>query len=167
MLLNLELHKLKQLDLPESTRHFLEKQAIKTDYSLLVSFSAENGTFPKLDLFCAAKGLPQLTCGTEYYRIGTDEGTELCVEKDTGFVYAIALSKSHHTRFVNSSLELFIKFLELYDSYAVAVQNLDETNALELVEQINERMVETDRSAFSDPDSWWSSITQQMEAGML
>lgn len=155
------------LDIPEPSKRILASHVLPKTSVLFVSFAAECGSFPTLAAYCRSNNLPQTEYGDMFYRIGTDEGSQLCLTKGDSKVVAIDPTGNHPQRFVNSSIEKFLRLLDFYRSYATNVQSLSEDEADSVARQAITQMREADPEAFLDPDSWWSSVVQQMEVGML
>jgi hypothetical protein len=162
--IRLNVGKVQLLDLPTETIAFLCQVGLKTPKHLCLSF---DGGFPTLNEYCVGKGLAQIPDGDNFYRIGTDEGSELCILKGDGSIIAINPSHIHQRRFVNSSFLLFQRFIDEYAKYADDVSSLSEDEAAELVKNVRARMEEWDAPAFSDPENWWAVITEQMANGQL
>ena len=137
---------------------------LKTPRHLCLSF---DGGLPTLNGYCVDKGLPQIPDGDNFYRIGTDEGSQLCISKGDGLVLAIDPNNIHQKRFVNSSLPLFQMFIDEYAKYANEVSSMSEDEAIGLVESVRAKMESWDAPAFFDPENWWAVITEQMANGQL
>lgn len=160
-----EQSKLVELDLAEATKKILA--SLPRMCVLSVSFSSEKGTFPTLNEYCQSNGLPHIAGGEMLYRIGTDEGSQICLTRGVGHVIAVDPKGAHKQRFVNSDIALFLEVLELYRQYSVSVRSKAEDEAVVLVAQTVDKMREMDPDAFSDSDSWWPCVADQMEFGML
>jgi len=159
-----DVSKVQLLDIPKETRAFLCQVGLKTPKHLCLSF---DGGFPTLNGYCVDKGLAQIPDGDKFYRIGTDEGSELCMSNGDGSVIEIDPSHIHQRRFVNSSLPLFQMFIDEYAKYANEVSSMSEDEAIALVESVRAKMESLDAPAFSDPENWWAVITEQMMNGQL
>ena len=159
-----DVSKVQLLDIPKETRAFLCQVGLKTPKHLCLSF---DGGFPTLNGYCADKGLAQIQDGDKFYRIGTDEGSELCISKGNGSVIAIDPLLIHQRRFVNSSFPLFQRFIDEYARYADDVSSLSEEEATRLVNRVRSNMEVWDAPAFSDPENWWAVIIEQMANGQL
>ena len=120
-----------------------------------------------MNSYCLNKGLAQLSDGDDFYRFGTDEGSELCISKGDGTVIAIDPNNNHQRRFVNSSLPLFQMFIDEYAKYADDVSSMSENEAIANVESVRAKMESWDATALSDPEHWWAVITEQRANGQL
>ena len=160
----LDVRKIQSLDIPRETISFLCGDGLSKPNHLFLSF---DGDFPTLNSYCLNKGLAQLSDGDDFYRFGTDEGSELCISKGDGTVIAIDPNNNHQRRFVNSSLPLFQMFIDEYAKYADDVSSMSENEAIANVESVRAKMESWDATAFSDPENWWAVITEQMANGQL
>ena len=172
--LNLDPHKIlfepsriELLDVPRSTKQFLSTHGLPRTHALNISFSGTDGTFPQIDAYCQSRGLPHPPDGGDLYRIGSDEGTQICLERGSGTVVSIDPEGKHRPRFINSNIELMIEFLNLYAEYASGAQSLAEERALRLVATTKMKMREIDEAAFKDENTWWAVVCEQMEHGIL
>lgn len=153
------------LHLPNDTKEFLIQKGLPGTSALLITFCASEGTFPTLDEYCRTRGLPQVDRGKEFYRIGTDDGTQICLTHGNGQV--IAIDTSGRQRFVNTNIASFLRCLDTYRGYASNVQSMSEGRATALAEQTIVTLQEADPAAFSSSDNWWRAVAEQMEFGLL
>jgi hypothetical protein len=102
-----------------------------------------------------------------YCQIGSDFGTELCVSADTGEVESFSLAGDYPSRFVNTSLALFIEFLVLVSAEREHFPDLGDDEIDQLIGTLEERLLQLDGRAFADPDSWWAVIFEQLRDGLL
>jgi hypothetical protein len=133
----IDVRKVQSLNIPRETISFLCGDGLSKPNHLLLSF---DGDFPTLNSYCLNKGLPQISDGDDFYRFGTDEGSELCISKGDGTVIAIDPNNNHLRRFVNSSLPLFQMFIDEYAKYADDVSSMSEDEAIAIVESVRAKM---------------------------
>ena len=111
---------------------------------------------------------PALRVVHEHVVIGTDGGTELHVDIESGHVLSVASSGYSTTRFVNSSIEQLAQGIAAYVRYADQVAAVDdEAAAHQLVQELRSEIAGIDNAAIVDPDSWWSLILEQADHGLL
>jgi hypothetical protein len=137
--------------------------------SLPIPSSARNvladAGVPEETEFFAAAEIPQAVSGG-YTQIGTDYGTNICVDS-AGQVHSIDASGEYPDRFVNSDLEAFLRFLALVLAEREASEGLSDEELDERVEVLADVLAGIDKEAFEDPESWWSVIFEQMRDGLL
>jgi hypothetical protein len=92
--------------------------------------------------------------------IGDDYGTDLCVRLSDGAVYSIDPKDELPTRFVNSGIEQLAKFIEVSESFSkVAGDSAVISQSMRAVP------AKIDPKPFSDSESWWSVVLEQMADG--
>lgn len=166
--LSVDVGAIQELDLPATTKTFLQKHGLPRMHGLFIRLSLESGKIPTLWEFCAMNALPKRQYANHLYRIGTDEASQICLVAGTGEVVAVDVDGGHTRTLMNSTLEGFARLLEEYRYYASEVQATDnEDEAGILVARTISRMRESDPSAFLDDETWWSLVCEQMEHGML
>lgn len=152
--------------LPQSTKEFVAVSGLRTPRRLGVAFEAQNGGFPTLTQYCQDKRLPLPRDGERYYRIGASCGTELCLTIPNGCVICIDPSGELITRYINATLELFVKFLDVYDRYCEVGPTIPESEDDQFTDSIVLEMRRLDPSAFDDRENWWATIVEEIESGM-
>lgn len=92
-----------------------------------------------------------------YRQIGYDDDVPVCIdERDAGTVIEY-LPDEHQTTFVNSSVRRFCQLLTLFEQYVKGRAPLAVRNA----------MLRADPTAFVDVESAWSTIVEEMDAGLI
>jgi SUKH-4 immunity protein len=100
--------------------------------------------------------------------LGSDEGTELRVDADTGQVLSVDPTGALPSRFVNSTIDQFIGAIDAYRDYVDAVQRtMDESVITAVVERLRQALVQIDATAVADGDAWWAVVLEQVEQGLL
>ncbi len=92
--------------------------------------------------------------------IGDDYGTELRVDA-AGNLYSIDPAGRHITRFVNSSVDKLALFLEAHREF-VSMSFTEESSQLAAINSFREQLATVDPLAFSDRESWWAVVIEQM-----
>ncbi|QDU26509.1 hypothetical protein ETAA8_15870 [Anatilimnocola aggregata] len=154
------------LDIPESAKAFLAREGLPAAALLDVRFESWNGTFPTLGQYCDDRGWTRDLEAEEFYRVGTDGETQLCIQRGSGHVVSIDPKHRYITRFVNSSIGQYISFLHTYSRYCKEVDGVDDDSAQLLVQRTQTYFEETDLQAIVVRESWWSTILEQMRMGM-
>lgn len=157
------------LELPVESVQFLCGQQMQAEQPLLVEFKTIKGTFPVLNDYALSKNAQLLVDGNDFYRIGTDDATQICIQKKTGLIFAIDLEQCIPRRYVNSNIKFFVEFLNLFKTYESQVVEFedDEESSSTLVKNVVAEMRKIDIDAFRNPDDWWPTVTQQMEFGLM
>jgi hypothetical protein len=96
----------------------------------------------------------------DYVVIGDDYGTQLCVRLSDGIMLSIDPKGSLHTRFMNSSIEQFARFVEVCLSYAERPK--EKCDRLMWKE-----LAVIDLKAFAKAENWWACILEQIRDGLL
>ena len=108
-----------------------------------------------------------------YVKLGTNEesdsGTYLLA--DSGAVFHVE-SGDTEERFVNSSLAAFLKFMEEWHSFVTTpaprlADDIDEDRVISIGKKLRRSLKKIDKSAFSDEESWWSMVFEEVELGVL
>lgn len=102
-----------------------------------------------------------------YVVIGDDYGTKLCISEKTNAVVSIDVEESMSIRFVNSNIESFLNFLQIYFTRRPELSTADDDEAIEIVKLIRDNFNMLDSSALNNEDNWWSVILEQTEQGLL
>lgn len=102
-----------------------------------------------------------------YCRVGSDFGTDLCVSADTGEVESFSLTGEYPTRFVNTSLALFVEFLFLVSAERKRFPDLGDDEIDQLIAALEDRLRQLDGRALADRDNWWAVIVEQLQDGLL
>jgi hypothetical protein len=103
-----------------------------------------------------------------YEVIGDDEGGELCVQMTTGAVYSIDPTRELTTRFMNSSVPQLAHLIGAHVEYGRAISQTNrEEEQLTIVELFRSQIASIDPRALDDPENWWSTIIEQILAGLL
>ena len=98
--------------------------------------------------------------------IGRDDGAELRVDLANGRVSSVS-EETLPSRFVNSSMDQLADAIAAYRDYAARVCDVDDDEAIRLVQELRRRLEAMDAEAISDPEGWWSLILEQAEHGLL
>ena len=97
-----------------------------------------------------------------YLVIGDDYGTKIGIKKTTEEIYSI---KESETRFINSNIEVFLKFLQIYIS--VEFEKVSDEDIAELINGVEERFNHLDSKSLEDEENWWPVILEQIEEGFM
>lgn len=103
----------------------------------------------------------------KYLKIGTDYGYDIGVVADSGEVLSLSSAGHHPSRFVNSGLEYFVEFLCRLIAARRRFHALDFEEARPQIISLEAEMRARDPRAFSDRETWWSVIFEQMKVGLL
>lgn len=71
------------------------------------------------------------------------------------------------TRFINTNLECFIKFIIIYLSYAEKIINAHDEEINNVMAEIREKFDLVDKQALHNEENWWSIILEQIELGLM
>ena len=100
--------------------------------------------------------------------LGSDEGTELRVEADSGRVTSVDPEGTLPTRFVNSTVEQLVHCIDAYRDYASAVARAtDESTARAVAEDLRRTLANIDPSSVADREAWWALVVEQACQGLL
>ncbi|MEE3350702.1 MAG: hypothetical protein VZR09_11795 [Candidatus Gastranaerophilaceae bacterium] len=68
--------------------------------------------------------------------------------------------------YISADINIFIKELLLYDNYMMhRPNNLDESQLIEFTEKFRKELLDLDKTAFLDENTYWSEICEEMEYG--
>lgn len=104
---------------------------------------------------------------SEYIVIGDDYGTKLCIVGKTGEVVSVDIEGNMNIRFINSNIECFLFFLQIFLTKKPELAGVDDEEAAEIVKAIKNSFNKFDLAALSDDDNWWAVILEQVEQGIL
>ncbi|MBO0723910.1 MAG: SUKH-4 family immunity protein [Blastocatellia bacterium] len=101
-----------------------------------------------------------------FYKIGSDDDlVPICIDEISGYIVSI---EDGDLRFINSTIELFCESLVYYHEYRESTKNIPEDdNIYEIIKLTEEKLKATDPSGFSNNNSWWPVIIEQMHHGFL
>jgi len=98
-----------------------------------------------------------------YWWIGTDYGTDICIDHRTGHV--LSIDSEGATRFVNTDVQRLV--LSLQTLHANYLQKPgDQTGRRPDPESMIARLREIDEAALAD-DAWWALIAEQLREGLF
>ncbi|MFE6889807.1 SUKH-4 family immunity protein [Streptomyces sp. NPDC057694] len=101
-----------------------------------------------------------------YLRIGGDFGREICVERNTGRVWAVELT-SGWASFVNSDVLRFAECLTLLARRWPARRTLGPRQAAVDTAEFQVALAAVDEACLTGANRWWSVIVEQMWNGLL
>ncbi|MEV6738564.1 SUKH-4 family immunity protein [Streptomyces sp. NPDC051104] len=117
--------------------------------------------------------LPLEVNGVEYFTLGFNEkdvaGRYVTSQADGVFFLGCEME----FRFVNSRLNDFLRFLEGWHQFISAPASrdiageLDDDALIEAGMNLKEALEEIDEAAFSDEETWWSHVFEEVELGTL
>lgn len=70
-------------------------------------------------------------------------------------------------RIINSSIEHFINFLQIYFTRRPELSKADDEEAVEIVRSMRDDFDKLDAMALSNEENWWAVILEQTEQGLL
>src|SRR3990172_1400847 len=92
-------------------------------------------------------------------RVGTDYGTEICLDEDRdGEVVSFDLEGKIATRFMSTRIETFAAGLALYAEYARRAPYATEEENVTNVEELERELRSLDPAMLGDADNWWALI---------
>src|SRR5690348_10544293 len=155
------------LRLPESSKRFLVNVGLPRKGPLLLEFDFEQDCLQSLSEYVGSRALLG-TRGTTLRRIGTDYGTQLCLdEAQEGCLVSIDTHGNLPERLVNSSVEQFAACLVVYLKVARAWTDRINIDAQQLAAQAKVEISAIDANAIASEENWWSLIYEQVRAGLL
>jgi hypothetical protein len=102
--------------------------------------------------------------GKNYFAIGSDEGTTLCVLRGAEEVWSLDLADNDlPARFVCSSLPQFVALLNVFDAEQDRLEDEDDAVVRKVVKELRRRIGGLDQRAISGAENWWSVVIQQIE----
>jgi hypothetical protein len=100
--------------------------------------------------------------------LGSDDGTELRVDAETGQVVSIDPSGALPSRFVNSTIKQLVLCIDAHREYVTAVHRAtDESPATALVQDLRESLARIDAAAVANAEAWWAVVLEQADDGLL
>ena len=105
---------------------------------------------------------PGSVVGSDYYY---DEVA--FVAADDGAVWSIHPAGILRTRFVNSSLDQFAVFLSVVTALWSALTGVDDDEAVRQVDTLVAELQLVDSAAFTDAESYWSVVVEQLRDGLV
>src|SRR5262249_1033405 len=105
--------------------------------------------------------------GSTFVVIGDDYGTKICIGEDTGELISIDEEGKLPTRYINSRIDLFLVFLEIYLTAQQSRDDTTDAEAFALARHLRHEFRSLDQQALDDPENWWSVILEQVEGELL
>ena len=100
--------------------------------------------------------------------LGDDYGTKICLDVTDGCLYSVDPENHLSSRFLNSSIDHFAKFLVRYTEYEKQVaEAAAEEVQVQLVGKLREQFLAIDERAISGPETWWTLVLEQAKHGLL
>jgi hypothetical protein len=100
--------------------------------------------------------------------IGDDYGTSLYLDPANGQIRSIDDGNELPTRFINSDLSSFARFISEYDKAIVhGPKSAIDLESNQVAHELRARFMSIDPLALSNPESWWATILEQLEDGLL
>lgn len=99
--------------------------------------------------------------GYEYLAIADNEDNYICINIQNDEIVAIK-SNNKEVQFINSDLENFLLFLELYLNTWQIYENGTDEEGFEATEKIKDKMLSIDSKALK-PRAWWREIILDKE----
>lgn len=103
----------------------------------------------------------------DYIAIGDDYGTKICINGKSNEVVSIDIEEYMNIRFINSSIENFIDFLQIYFTKRPELAHADDEKAVEITSLIKDEFNRLDPRALDYEENWWTIILEQTEQGLL
>lgn len=100
----------------------------------------------------------------KYIIIGHDFGTNICINHKDEIV-SIDLENEYPIRFINKSLEAFLKFI-IFLSYREKIDDEDDEIS-RVIQEIRNEFDMIDIQALSNEENWWPIILEQIELGLM
>lgn len=104
---------------------------------------------------------------SDYIVIGDDYGTKLCIEGESDKIVSVNIEENMNIRFINSNLEFFLEFLQIFFTKKPELIGVDDLKAVEIVNSIKDSFNKIDPVALNNEDNWWTLILEQIEQGLL
>jgi hypothetical protein len=102
--------------------------------------------------------------GKNYFVIGSDEGTSLCVLRGAEEIWSLDIAESElPARFVSSSLPQFLALLNVFDGEQHRLEDEDDRKVHVAVKDLKRRLGGLDQRALSGGENWWSVVISQIE----
>ena len=101
--------------------------------------------------------------------IGFDDFIPICLDVMNSR-RIVAVEEEFETdkiRFINSSVELFAESLVYYERYRRLAIKASDKDIMEAISFTKDKLIVIDPLAFTDCESWWPVIIEQMEYGFL
>lgn len=102
----------------------------------------------------------------KYIVIGNDLGTDIGISLKEEIV-SVDPRHVYPTRFINTNLECFIKFIIIYLSYAEKIIDASDEEINNILTDIRKEFDLVDERALHNEENWWSIILEQIEAGLM
>ena len=107
-----------------------------------------------------------ISLNEKYIIIGNDLGTDICIDLKEEIV-SVDPQNVYPTRFINTDLECFIKFIFIYLSYEEKIIEAQDEEINNIMAEIREKFDLVDKRALHNKDNWWSVILEQIELGLM
>jgi hypothetical protein len=145
------------LSIPHQTKQFLASVGLPHSIELvLLTFYTDS---PKLQTLRHA--------GSKFLVIGDDYGTKLCIKEGTGELVSIDDVGELPFRYINSRIDVFLVFLEIYLTAQQSRKDTTKAEARALAARLRDEFLLLDPPALDNPENWWSVIVEQVEAELL
>lgn len=98
--------------------------------------------------------------------IGDDFGTDICI----GIKEEIVSVDPRHVypvRFINTSLECFIRFIIIFLSFEEKITDADDDEINMILNNVREEFDRVDRQALLNEENWWPVVLEQIEGGLM
>ncbi|WP_024833712.1 SUKH-4 family immunity protein [Ruminiclostridium josui] len=105
--------------------------------------------------------------GCNYIAIGDDYGTKICIRENLNEIISVDIERDMNIRIINSSIEHFINFLQIYFTRRPELSKADDEEAVEIVRSMRDDFDKLDAMALSNEENWWAVILEQTEQGLL
>jgi hypothetical protein len=146
---------LRRVTIPESSKSYLVEVGLPFRADWTFQFDDD------------ASRLPQLPNKPSYRRIGFDDPVPICLDEERhGCVVEVGDEFGYPERYFNSSVEFFGECLVYYQQYRLIARGTED-DVPDLVAATERRMRKADPAAFTDEESCWPLIIEQMTYGML
>ena len=99
----------------------------------------------------------------DYIIIGDDTGTNICIKPQTGEIFSIDFDGETGLEicFINSTIETFIIFLQIFNAYQKRNRNGNFYQADEIKKMKND-FLKVDKISLEDKNNWWCEFINQV-----
>jgi hypothetical protein len=107
-----------------------------------------------------------LVSGRQYIALGNDLGTSIAVDPEDRSVVSID-TESGNRRLVSSSIAAFADSLIAISDFWSRHANDDDAAYKAAARMLRQQLADLDAPAVSSDETWWSTVVEQVEPGLL
>lgn len=148
--------KLQGFAFTEETRKYLVNAGLPRNHSIFES--------RKIKFYDATQFIDMEYQNERYTVIGESRGSKICIKGNTQEVFSISLNDKGYSVFINSNIQKFLLFHQMFFTELKNVENIDTDEVCSAFgERMREKFEKIDAKAMTDSESTWSRIVEEYE----